>query len=175
MIDNGDCGAIGGMKIDRGNRSTLGKHATAPLYLPQIPHDQTRAAAVGSQRLTALSSWVAAQLVASEEGLSSMKLVSYLFQRSVSELWKYFNLYVLSNITRANFIFLNSISNKSDWCCDRGVAFFFILRIIRVRIWGGGGIAPLFLTSTLYEGEWSASHPGHFTPSGNSSLALPIG
>jgi hypothetical protein len=47
----------GGMKIDRGNRSTWRKPATAPLCSPQIPLDQTRdrtgAAAVGSQRLTA--------------------------------------------------------------------------------------------------------------------------
>jgi hypothetical protein len=57
MIDGGDCGAIGGMKIGRGNRSTRRKPGPAPLCPPQIPHDQTRArtraAAVGSQRLTA--------------------------------------------------------------------------------------------------------------------------
>jgi hypothetical protein len=57
MIDEGDCGAIGGMKIGRENRSTRRKPAPAPLCPPQIPHDQTRArtraAAVGSQRLTA--------------------------------------------------------------------------------------------------------------------------
>jgi hypothetical protein len=53
----GDCGAIGGMKIGRGNRSTQRKPAPTPLCPPQIPLDQTRdrtrAAAVGSQRLTA--------------------------------------------------------------------------------------------------------------------------
>jgi hypothetical protein len=43
MIDEGDCGAIGGMKICRGNRSTRRKLAPAPLCPPQIPHDQTRA------------------------------------------------------------------------------------------------------------------------------------
>jgi hypothetical protein len=57
MIDEGDCGAICGIKIGRGNRSTRRKPAPAPLCPPQIPHDQTRAltrdAAVGSQRLTA--------------------------------------------------------------------------------------------------------------------------
>jgi hypothetical protein len=46
-----------GMKIGRGNRSTRRKPALAPLCPPQIPLDQTRdrtrAAAVGSQRLTA--------------------------------------------------------------------------------------------------------------------------
>jgi hypothetical protein len=53
MIDEGDCEAIGGMKIGKGNRSTRRKPAAAPLCPPQISHDQTRAAAVGSQRLTA--------------------------------------------------------------------------------------------------------------------------
>jgi hypothetical protein len=57
MIDDGECGAIGGMKIGKGNQSTRRKPVTAPLCPLQIPHDQTRAriraAAVGSQRLTA--------------------------------------------------------------------------------------------------------------------------
>jgi hypothetical protein len=57
MVDEGDCGATGRMKIGRGNRSTRRKPAPATLCPPQIPHDQTRArtraAAVGSQRLTA--------------------------------------------------------------------------------------------------------------------------
>jgi hypothetical protein len=51
------CGATGGMKIGRGNRSTRRKYAPVPLCPPQIPRDQTRdrirAAAVGSHRLTA--------------------------------------------------------------------------------------------------------------------------
>jgi hypothetical protein len=59
MIDDGDCGAIGGMKISRGNRSTRRKPAPVPLRPPQIPHDltltRTWAAGVGSQRLTVLS------------------------------------------------------------------------------------------------------------------------
>jgi hypothetical protein len=50
-------GEFGGMKIGRGNRSTRRKPAPAPLCPPQIPLDQnrdrTRAAGVGSQRLTA--------------------------------------------------------------------------------------------------------------------------
>jgi hypothetical protein len=56
MIYHGDCGAIGGKKIGRGNRSTRRKCTQAPLCSPQIPHDQTqartKAIAVGSQRLT---------------------------------------------------------------------------------------------------------------------------
>jgi hypothetical protein len=57
MIDEGDCGAIGGTKIGRGNRITRRKPDPAPLCPPQIPDDQTRArtraAAVGSQRVIA--------------------------------------------------------------------------------------------------------------------------
>jgi hypothetical protein len=57
MIDDGDYGAIGGMKIGRGNRSTWRKPAPLTLCSSQIPHDQTRArtraAAVRIQRLTA--------------------------------------------------------------------------------------------------------------------------
>jgi hypothetical protein len=41
LIDGSDCGAIGEMKIGRGNRSTRRKPAPAPLCPPQIPHDQT--------------------------------------------------------------------------------------------------------------------------------------
>jgi hypothetical protein len=45
------------MRIGRGNRSTQRKHAPVALCAPQIPHDltraRTRAAAVGSRRLTA--------------------------------------------------------------------------------------------------------------------------
>jgi hypothetical protein len=50
-----DDGEIGGM-IGRGNRSTRRKPAQVPLCPPQIPHaarTRTRAAEVGSQRLTA--------------------------------------------------------------------------------------------------------------------------
>jgi hypothetical protein len=42
MIDDGDCGAIGGMKIGRENRSTRRKPVPTSLCPPQIPHDVTR-------------------------------------------------------------------------------------------------------------------------------------
>jgi hypothetical protein len=54
-----DCenGEFGGMKIDKGNRSTRREPAPAPLCPPQIPLDQTRArtraVVVGRWRLTA--------------------------------------------------------------------------------------------------------------------------
>jgi hypothetical protein len=42
MTDEGDCGAIGGMKIGRGNRSARRKPAPVHLSSPQIPYDLTR-------------------------------------------------------------------------------------------------------------------------------------
>jgi hypothetical protein len=57
MIDYGDCGIIGELKNGRVKRSTRRKPEPMSLCPPQIPHDltrsRTRAAAVGSQRLTA--------------------------------------------------------------------------------------------------------------------------
>jgi hypothetical protein len=50
-----DAGEIGGI-IGKGNRSTRRKPAPVPLCPPQTPHaarTRTRAAVVGSQRLTA--------------------------------------------------------------------------------------------------------------------------
>jgi hypothetical protein len=56
-MSDDDYGAVGGIRIGRGNRSTRRKPAPVPLCPPHIPHDltwdRTRAAAVGSQRLTA--------------------------------------------------------------------------------------------------------------------------
>jgi hypothetical protein len=46
MIDDDNYGAVGGMRIGRGNRSTRRKPAPVPLCPPQIPHhliwDRTR-------------------------------------------------------------------------------------------------------------------------------------
>jgi hypothetical protein len=54
MIDD-ECGAAGGMKIGRGNRSARRKPAPVPLSPPQIPYDltwpQTRAEAMEIRRL----------------------------------------------------------------------------------------------------------------------------
>jgi hypothetical protein len=55
--DDDDSGAIGGMQIGKGNRSTRRRPAPVPLCPSQIPHDVTRArtlaAAVGSRWITA--------------------------------------------------------------------------------------------------------------------------
>jgi hypothetical protein len=57
MIDDDECGAVGGMRIVRGDRNTRRKPAPVPLCPPQIPHHLTwtwtRTVAVGSRRLTA--------------------------------------------------------------------------------------------------------------------------
>jgi hypothetical protein len=56
MIDDA-CGAVGGMRIGRGNGCIRRKPAPVQLCPPQIPHDLTwdwtRPSAVGSRRLTA--------------------------------------------------------------------------------------------------------------------------
>jgi hypothetical protein len=53
MVDDDECGGVGGMR----KRSNRTQPAPASLHPPQIPHDLTwdgtRAAAVGSQLLTA--------------------------------------------------------------------------------------------------------------------------
>jgi hypothetical protein len=59
MLDDDDdeYGAVGGMRIGRGNRSTRSKPAPVPIFPPQIPHDltwdRTWAAAMRSRQLTA--------------------------------------------------------------------------------------------------------------------------
>jgi hypothetical protein len=58
MIDEDDCGATGGMKIGRGNRSTLRKNLPQRHFVYHKSHMtrpglEPRAAAVESQRLTA--------------------------------------------------------------------------------------------------------------------------
>jgi hypothetical protein len=57
MVDAEECGTVGGMRIDKGNRSTRRKPTPVPFCPPQIPREETRArtwtAAVGSRRLTA--------------------------------------------------------------------------------------------------------------------------
>jgi hypothetical protein len=54
MIDDGDCGAVGVMKIGRGNRSTRRKPDPAPLCPPHIPYEQTwaRTRAAGGKPAT---------------------------------------------------------------------------------------------------------------------------
>jgi hypothetical protein len=51
MIDDDQCGIVGEMRIDRGNRGTRRKSVPMPFCPPPIPHDltwaRTRAAAVG--------------------------------------------------------------------------------------------------------------------------------
>jgi hypothetical protein len=67
MIYYDDCGAIGGIRIDRGNQSTQRKPAPVPLCPPQIPHDlaqaRSRASVVESQQLTALATAQSFQIV----------------------------------------------------------------------------------------------------------------
>jgi hypothetical protein len=54
MMDDGDCGAIGGMKIGRVNRNTWRKHASAPQILYDVIWNRNRAAAALTDALTIL-------------------------------------------------------------------------------------------------------------------------
>jgi hypothetical protein len=78
MIDDDECGAVGGLRIGRRNRSTRRKPAPVPLCPPQIPHDltwaRTRAAAMGSRRLTA---WAMAR--SADESHASLWMTSPVF------------------------------------------------------------------------------------------------
>jgi hypothetical protein len=79
MIDD-DYGAVGGLRIGRGNRSTRRKPARVPLCPPQILHDltwnRTRAAAVGSQWLTA---WAMARPLLLEDSFKCGDFAASLF------------------------------------------------------------------------------------------------
>jgi hypothetical protein len=89
MINYGDCGAIGGMKIGRRNRSTRRKPVPVPLCPPQIQHDLTRnrirSSAVGCQRLT---TWAMARPGYSD-GLRTRWPVFYSRQGKDTLLWFY--------------------------------------------------------------------------------------
>jgi hypothetical protein len=60
---NDECGAVGGMRIGRRNRSTRRKPAPVSLCPPQIPHDLTRAAAVGNPATKRLSDGTASRWI----------------------------------------------------------------------------------------------------------------
>jgi hypothetical protein len=119
MIDDGDCGAVGGMKIGRGNRSTRRKPAPVSLCPSQIPHEQTwartRVAAERSQRLTA---WAMA--------------------RSMPECWKQ-----SANPTRRNIypggrqIKLSTAHIFSPACLLRNGLCIFVIGMVKldVTIW----------------------------------------
>jgi hypothetical protein len=51
--DDDECGAVGGMRIGKGNRNTRRIFTSVPFCPPHIPHDPSwDRTAVGSRRLT---------------------------------------------------------------------------------------------------------------------------
>jgi hypothetical protein len=95
MIDDGDCGAIGGMKIGRGNRSTRRKLTPPPHCLPHIPHDQTQArtsTAVGSQRLIA---WAMARPDVANDALSNRFSCQYVEYQWTTKITSFYLLFVV--------------------------------------------------------------------------------
>jgi hypothetical protein len=122
-----DYGVFGGMKIVKGNRSPRRKPFPAPLCPPQIPLHQTRArtraAAVGSQRLTA---WAMAQPMIYR--LFELTWTNYPFQKSITEQWreiivskKSFQLiaadhYTIVYVTTLHFKYYRIIVTKDIYC-----------------------------------------------------------
>jgi hypothetical protein len=132
MIGEDDCGAIGGIKIGRGNRSTRRKSAPAPIVHHKShmtrPGLEPRTAAVGSQRLTA---WSMARLEVCWK-LLFHKNIQYLWRTLDYSEYKYYDLFFgiilefswlgLKNPWNPNQILpvenrTLDISNLKDGCC----------------------------------------------------------
>jgi hypothetical protein len=104
MVDDDDYGAVRGMRIGRGNRSTRRKPVPVPLCPSQIPYDltwdRTRAAAAGSQRLTA---WA----VARPQNIALKYIQYYIYRTHLSEvtsksmkMMKMINKWTVKKLTR---------------------------------------------------------------------------
>jgi hypothetical protein len=107
MIDD-DCGAVGGIRICRGNLSTGRKIAQVPLSPPQIPHDlswaRTLAAEVGSWRLTSWAMERPCKCVSCNPPVPSCDdiLVEYI------PIYVYFYMFILAVMWNRSFKTLNS-------------------------------------------------------------------
>jgi hypothetical protein len=114
MIDDGDCGAVGGIEIGRGNRSTRRKPAQVPLCPPKIPHDlawnRTQAVAVGSRRLT---SWAMTRpQVTRSRQFSSKSFPIHQSHHFVATQSRYFG---HRNVTHKSHSTLQKTPLKEDW------------------------------------------------------------
>jgi hypothetical protein len=103
MIDD-DCGEVGGMRTGRGNLSTQWKPAPVSLCPPQMPYDltwaRTRAAAVGSLRLTA---WAIARPVRRVTARTNLRGTCCWFEGYST------TLYHLQSVTQCH---------RAGWCGD---------------------------------------------------------
>jgi hypothetical protein len=115
MIDDGDCGATGGMKIGRGNRSTRRKPVPVPPFPTQTPHDltraRTRAAAVGSRWLNMALCYVLVTIVSVISPSAHYYVHAISFPPPTTNLWTD----RLNSILRhkLNWPFHTDASNKS--------------------------------------------------------------
>jgi hypothetical protein len=87
MIDDNECGAVGGMD-DRENRNSRTKPVPVQLCPPQTPHvliwDGTRATSVGGRRITA---WAMARPVCRSIYLSIYLSILYIYIFTLPPLW----------------------------------------------------------------------------------------
>jgi hypothetical protein len=147
---------IGGMKIGRGNRSTQRKPAPAPLCPPQIPLDQnrvwTRAAAVGSQRLTA---WAMARPTPDNEWSGSETILTA-ENISVHKLKKRNSIFIACNLENIEVYTLSLLHSEYLWSsCERNM---FISDSVCTSYWltDRGSIRsdqhsmPLFIATVVY-------------------------
>jgi hypothetical protein len=101
MIDDDDCGASGGIKIGRGNRSTRRKPAPPRHFDHHKSHMTTpglepRAAAVWSQRLTA---WAIARPGHSLTGhIHSLLILQIMYNKCVRKIILAFNRHITTRI-----------------------------------------------------------------------------
>jgi hypothetical protein len=122
-IDDDDCGAIGGMRIGRGNRSTQRKPAPLSICPPQIPHDltrdRTRAVSMGSRLLTA---WAMAWPLWSSYSASSEDLHCLLADDWAGYVWEY----VFSLNSPSCLSHLGTQDNYFECLSYRGFSLSFI-------------------------------------------------
>jgi hypothetical protein len=149
--DDDDCGAIGGMRIGRGNRSTRRKPALAPLCPPQIPHDliraTTRAAVVRSRRLT---TWAIAR-----------PLITILCSSVYNEIWKQWCPYYCLH-------FVASTENqKSNWSLHFSNRFFFFYFSYPIT-------AIIFINGATALCGLSSEMPGYSIPLSWSLISIPL-
>jgi hypothetical protein len=128
MIDEDDCGAIGGIKIGRGNWSTWRKPAPAPLCPPQIPHNQTRARTPdrcggkpATNRLSygAALLWVLLELLMKDILASLTDNITIILPYSlIYYSWSNFPQYIIKNFS------MKSFQHSIQTCISQNLEFF---------------------------------------------------
>jgi hypothetical protein len=120
--------------------------------------------------------------------VSLLPALSSTRMRALPECWRHqskrksLRINKLSVLTKQLFAFLpiklgliiKKIEYNQNAHCQKGEVLVMRRGRKLMKKYGGSGcIAPPFLTFALEGGEWSASHPGYFTP--GNSCRYPLG